>query len=230
VSAVRLDGVSHRFGAMTVLKPLSLNLEPGARHGIIGPNGAGKSTLLNIIDGTLTPTSGEVYLFGQRISGLATHQRARMGIGRVFQTPQLCGRHTAHTNVFLALAARHMHATRGWPLGRKRRQHLHDETDLALGQAGLRRVAYHGAGRLSHGHRRQLEIAVAMAAQPSLLLLDEPTAGLSHHDTDIVVDVLAGLPATITLIVVEHDQDTLRRLTTTHTQLQPAPPPEEPAR
>ncbi|HCT76859.1 MAG TPA: ABC transporter ATP-binding protein [Micromonosporaceae bacterium] len=219
MSLLCLDSVSHRFGALPVLGPLTLKLEIGARHAIAGPNGAGKSTLLNVIDGSLTCAGGEVILSGGRITRLPAHKRAQLGISRVFQQPQLSGRHTARGNVLLALARRHRLGPPMWPL-RKQRQ-LETRAAEFLAQTGLSAVAERPAGALSYGQRRQLELTVALAAEPKLLLLDEPTAGLSTHDTEVVVDLLRALPASITLLIVEHDEHVLNAIATSITTLSP---------
>jgi len=187
-----LAGVSRRFGGLTALHPISLRL-PSGRHAIIGPNGAGKSTLLALIAGTLRPTEGTITLGGRDITGLPAHARARRGIGRTFQHPAVLRRLTVTDNV--ALAGRHQN-----PAGREGIARL-------VQDAGLTAHAATPAGQLPYGLQRRLELAMALAGRPRLLLLDEPSAGLDPAELAHLTQLLAATDEATTLVVVDHHLD-----------------------
>ncbi len=201
LSASRLH---RRFGHLWALAGVDLELAPGARHAVIGPNGAGKTTLLNLIAGTVRPSSGRILLDGDDITATSAARRSRLGIARTFQTPALCASLSALDNLILG-AWRHARPTAGqWRPGRYRR--LAVRCLRQLDRLGIGHLADHPVHTLSHGQRRLLEIAVALAAHPRLLLLDEPAAGLSDSDLPHLVTCLRRLPAAVTVLLVEHDQ------------------------
>ncbi|MQA13590.1 MAG: ATP-binding cassette domain-containing protein [Pseudonocardiaceae bacterium] len=206
-----LDGTGLRreFGALAAVDGVDLAVEPGARHAVIGPNGAGKSTLLRLLSGTMRPTAGRVRLDGRDITRLAEASRARLGMAQTFQHSSLFGSMTARENVTLAAQRHGGHPA--WPLPRSQRGVAVAVGEL-LEQVGLATRAGIAAGELSHGQRRQLELAVALACRPRILLLDEPAAGMSAAESARFAGLIEALPARLTVIFVEHDLDLVFRL------------------
>jgi branched-chain amino acid transport system ATP-binding protein len=196
------------FGGLVALDGVSLKISEGERRALIGPNGAGKTTLINILAGKIPATGGAVRLGGQDITRLRSWQRARLGLAHVYQRSELFSPLSARENVALAVAAR-----RGpYRVFRAPPRSEYAEADAMLGRVGL-------AGRegvvvraLSHGERRQLELAVALAQRPRVLLLDEPTAGMSPVETARITELVAGLDRALTILIVEHDMDVVFRL------------------
>lgn len=205
-AALELEGVSRLFGGIVAVKDVTLSIAPGERVALLGPNGAGKTTLFHMISGALQPTSGRIRLFGDDITAMAPHLRARAGIGRTFQITNLFPRLTVIDHLRLCAVS----------LNGQRFSMLRP-TD---GIADVERAARDAVQRiglwpqrdtrvreLSYGHQRQLEVAMAVALQPRVLLLDEPAAGLSPAEIDPIVEMIHGLDASITVIIVEHDLD-----------------------
>jgi len=207
VSALlRVERLSRHFGALAALNGVSLDVEPRERRAIIGPNGAGKTTLFNLITGALAPTSGQVLFEDDRITGLPPHAVARRGLARSFQRTNLFPRLSVLENLRLAAAA----GARGSfdLLGSVHRL----DRPLTRAREVAAAVALSGrldepAGQLSYGEQRQLEIGVALATAPKLLLLDEPTAGMSPEETAHMTRLLLGLPRDVTMLIIEHDMD-----------------------
>jgi len=213
MALLELDGVTRRYGALVALDQVSMAVEEGEVRAVIGPNGAGKTTLFNVITGTVKPTTGRIHFAGRPIAGLASHQVCRLGLSRTFQITALFPEMSARDNVRLAAQARDR---RRWqPFGGA---HLFEQAgaqaDAALEQLGLAGVAERPAGLLSHGDQRLLEVAMALAQQPRVLLLDEPTQGLSVEETAQAVHTLAGFLKTsrMTVLLVEHDMEVVFRL------------------
>jgi len=202
---LRCTGLVREFGALRAVDGVDLTVETGARHALIGPNGAGKSTLFRIITGGLAATSGKVWLDGREITRLAEHQRARLGIGQTFQHTSLFPSMTAAENV--SLAAQRLSGRPWWPLPSTADMRLHG----FLADVGLADRAGVAVEALSYGECRRLEVAVALATGPRLLLLDEPAAGLSPAES---AEVLRAVPADVTLLFVEHDLDLVFELAT----------------
>ncbi len=201
-----LEDISHQFGSLRVLADVSLRIGQGERRAIIGPNGAGKTTLFNTIAGEITPTAGRVYFQGQDVTRLASFQRARHGISRTFQTTSLFPNLTLVDNVVLALLALRKERTQLlYPVERYRA--LYDEAGAHLGRMGFRGKENIPIHSLSYGEQRQIEIIMALVQKPKLLLLDEPTAGLSRGDVPLVTDILKTLGRDVTLVLIEHDMD-----------------------
>ena len=196
------------FGGIKALGGVSLHVADGERRAIIGPNGAGKTTLFNILTGELEPTGGSVRLAGADVTGLRPHELARRGLARMYQRNELFEPLTARENVGLAIGAA---AGPYRPFTSPRRADLAAADEL-LERVGLaeRRAAV--ARALSHGERRQLELALALAQRPRVLLLDEPTAGMSPAETVRIADLIAALDRGLTLVIVEHDMDVVFRL------------------
>lgn len=203
---MRLDvrGLTVRYGAVPALHDLNLAVPSGQRRAVIGPNGAGKTTLFNAITGDVRPTAGSIALDGRDVSRLASWQRARLGLARTFQRSTLFGDLSVAENLSLAIRLRDRLSWRFWPGGDRR---LRLEVEGRLAAAGLDRVAQRPAASLSHGEQRALEIELALAARPRLLLMDEPMAGLSGAERRAALDHLLSLPPDVTLVVVEHDLD-----------------------
>ena len=198
---LHLDQVSRRYGAVTALHPLSLDIVAGARHAIIGPNGAGKSTVLHLIAGSIGASSGQVVFDHQPITRLGSAARADRGIGRTFQHPAIVDQLSAADNVALAMRRPSLRAVvRGAPHRTLRAARV----TAALDQVGLTGQAATIAGRLSYGQRRLLEIAVVLASGPRLLLLDEPSAGLDPAEIRHLTTIIGELPAEVTVILVDH--------------------------
>jgi branched-chain amino acid transport system ATP-binding protein len=210
-SILALEGLTRRFGALAAVNAVSLEIAARERRAIIGPNGAGKTTLFNLITGHLAPSAGRIVLGGAPITGLAPHAVARRGLARSFQRNNLFPRLPVGENLRLAAAA---DGGGSWnllgrvdrlrpPLGRAR------EKAEAVGLAERLDVP---AGALSYGEQRQLEVGLALATRPRLLLLDEPTAGMSPEETLRMTRMLEGLPREITLLIIEHDMDVVASL------------------
>ncbi|HEY0393546.1 MAG TPA: ABC transporter ATP-binding protein [Candidatus Elarobacter sp.] len=214
-----LDGVSKRFGSLSVLEDVSLTIRSGERCGIIGPNGAGKSTLFNIVAGELPCSRGSVRFLGADVTRLSAHARARRGLARTFQTTTLFPRLTVLENIVLALQARS--AERFALLApRSRYRARDDEARALLDRVGLAARANEPVDALGYGEKRQIEILLALAQRPKLLLLDEPTAGLAPGDASLVTEMLKRERGGVTMVLIEHDMgvvfDVVDRLTVLH--------------
>jgi branched-chain amino acid transport system ATP-binding protein len=210
-SLLATDALSRAFGALSALNRVSLEIAPRERRAIIGPNGAGKTTLFNVITGQLAPTSGRILLDGAPIGGLAPHAVARRGISRSFQRNNLFPKLAVEENLRLAAA---VGAPGTWDLlgSVTRRRGLLDRAREVAHVVGLSDRLGEPAGRLSYGEQRQLEVGVALATGPRLLLLDEPTAGMSPEETLRMTRMLEALPREITLLIIEHDMDVVGSL------------------
>ena len=195
-------GLSKSFGALAVTCALDLDVPTPGLHALIGPNGAGKTTLIHQVMGTLAPDAGQITLDGRDITRLPPHRRARLGLARTFQISQLVPGFTAAENVALAAQARAPHPLRPWG-----RAAPFPNVAACLAQTGLAARAAVPAQDLSHGERRALEIASALALQPSCILLDEPLAGMGHEEAQFIIALLHRLKAQFGLLLVEHDMD-----------------------
>ena len=206
-----IEGVTRTFGALAALAGVSFQVAPRERRAIIGPNGAGKTTLFNVITGQLAASSGRVLFDGYPTTGLPPHAIARLGMGRSFQRTNLFPALPVLENLRLAAAAGEPGsydllgsvARRPAPLERARR---------AAEAVGLSGRLTEPAGRLSYGEQRQLEVGVVLAADPKLMLLDEPTAGMSPEETARMTRMLEGLPRDVTVLIIEHDMDVVGSL------------------
>ena len=201
-----LEGVTKSFGALKATDDVSLTLRPGEIHALIGPNGAGKTTLMALVSGRLAPDGGRIRFRGADIAGLSVAARARLGLGRSFQISSLIPEFSARRNVMLALQARAGHPFRFlMPVLRDRR--LTEPARAILARVGLEGRAGVPSAELSHGERRRLEIAVALALEPAAFLLDEPMAGMGAEGTRSLTAFLDGLRAEAPILLVEHDMD-----------------------
>ncbi|MBK4719151.1 ABC transporter ATP-binding protein [Azospirillum sp. YIM DDC1] len=195
-----------RFGGLAATDGLSLSVAEGELHALIGPNGAGKTTLIGQLSGELTPDSGTILFDGRDVTRLPVHKRAQRGLARSFQITSIFPSFTALDNVALAVQAHAGHSFRFWrDAGRDRR--LSDPARAVLERVGLGARADTRADALAHGEKRQLELAMALATGPRLLLLDEPMAGMGPEDSARMVELLQELKGGVTILLVEHDMD-----------------------
>jgi len=205
-SLLRVDKLVRRFGGIIATDHVTLEVPQGELHAIIGPNGAGKTTLISQLTGHLMPHSGSIHLAGRDISRLPAYRRSALGLARSFQITCLLSDFTAADNVALAAQARDGHSFRFFADARKERP-LREAAMEALTRVGLRDRANVQVSRLSHGEQRELELAVALATKPQLLLLDEPMAGLGVTESARMVKLLQELRKEVTIVLVEHDME-----------------------
>jgi branched-chain amino acid transport system ATP-binding protein len=207
--ALQLSGVTRRFSGLTAVSEVSLQVDPGSRHGIIGPNGAGKTTVFNIISGELAATSGTIRLFERDITRMSPSRRVSKGLGRTYQVTRTFTHLTVRENLTLAvhgLRRSKFSMLRPWSSYRERAEEVED----LAGRIGLAGKLETPASQLSHGEVRQLEVSLALALKPRLLLLDEPGAGLSPGERVGIRKLLQALPPDLTLLMIEHDMDLVR--------------------
>jgi branched-chain amino acid transport system ATP-binding protein len=203
-------GLHKRFGGIAATQDVSLTLERGARHALIGPNGAGKTTLVNLLTGMLAPSAGTILLEGKDITRLPAHERAARGLVRTFQISQLFETITPLQTLVLVIAQREGAGSRMFvPLARH--AHFAEEAAHLLQQMHLGDVMQRDTRVLPYGKRRLLEIAIALASRPRVLLLDEPMAGVPSTDSREILDTLAALPDDVTVMLIEHDMDLVFR-------------------
>jgi branched-chain amino acid transport system ATP-binding protein len=206
VSALVVSGLTKSFGGLRVTRNVSLSLEPGVRHLIIGPNGAGKTTLFNQIMGEIKPDSGTITLNGRDVTRDPSRFRATRGMARTYQIITLFHRDTILHNVSLALLA--LSPTRWNPFSSLRRQAgLAEKANAALARVNLEHLAERPLSETSYGERRRVEIAMALAQEPKVLLLDEPFAGLSVEERKDIKQLLQTIPRSVTVLMIEHDMD-----------------------
>ena len=205
--ALQVRDLRKSFGGLPATNNVSLQVMPGERRLIIGPNGAGKTTLFNLFTGDLQPDHGTIELFGETVTRLRPDQRAQRGLARTYQIITLFGKDTLQHNIMLSLLGLSPLRWSGFrPLSAY--PELFDEARRALGQVGLRHLAERPVAEVSYGEKRRVEIAMALAQRPRLLLLDEPLAGLSRAERAAVKELIAGIPREVTVIMIEHDMDT----------------------
>jgi branched-chain amino acid transport system ATP-binding protein len=206
VSALAIRDVSRNFGGVQALSNISFEVAPGERRLIIGPNGAGKTTLFNLLSGTVAVSDGQVMLFGRDITNLPPYERTRMGLARTFQITNLFPRLTVLENVLLALQAADKSAFSMLARMRANRP-LFQSAEALLQEWDLTAIAGRAAREISYGEQRQIDLILAMAVRPKVLLLDEPTAGLSAGEVVRVVGMVRSLPKDMTILMIEHDMD-----------------------
>jgi branched-chain amino acid transport system ATP-binding protein len=210
VAALQVQGLNRAFGALPVTRDVDLTLEKGARRALIGPNGAGKTTLVNLITGALKPHSGRVLLDGEDITLTGQAERARRGLARTFQINQLFRGLPVLQNVGMAISERDGHGNNMWrPLGSTRV--VLDEALDYLDALRLTDDALKLVRELPYGRQRLVEIAIALAQKPRVLLLDEPAAGVPSSETHLILDVVASLDPDIAILIIEHDMDVVFR-------------------
>jgi ABC-type branched-subunit amino acid transport system ATPase component len=208
--ALEIRGLHKSFGALAVTRDVNLALPRGARHALIGPNGAGKTTLVNLITGVLSPSAGSVFLNGEDITSLSQARRIRRGIARTFQINQLFRGLSVLENLYLAIGERTRACNRLWrPAGAERAvidEALEHLESLRLADDALKLVR-----ELPYGRQRLVEIAIALAQRPRVLLLDEPAAGVPSSESHLILDVVAALDRDIAVLIIEHDMDVVFR-------------------
>lgn len=217
--ALLADDITVEIGGLRILDQVHLSIGPGERRVILGPNGAGKTTLFNVLTGLTRPTRGRVVLHNGEITSWAPHRRSRAGLSRTFQITNLMGSLSVRDNVNLAIAARDPGIRRDGFRSLGRHRALLERSDALLARWGLGDRAHVPVQALSYGDRRHLEIVVAVACEPSVLLLDEPTAGLSPADTTEVMGLIDALERDLAIVVIEHDLTVAFRLADTVTVL-----------
>jgi branched-chain amino acid transport system ATP-binding protein len=206
MSALEVNGLCKAFGGLHVTRNVDLAVAPGERRLIIGPNGAGKTTLFNLITGELTPDSGSILLFGEDITGVPSRRRPHMGVARTYQIITLFSRDTIMRNAVLALLG--LSELRWNPLlDLDGRHELIEQARAALARVGLEHIAERPLSQTSYGERRRVEIAMALAQNPKVLLLDEPFAGLSIDERRDVRELLVAIPRDVTIVMIEHNMD-----------------------
>jgi branched-chain amino acid transport system ATP-binding protein len=207
VSAVlEVSGLSKSFGGLKVTRAVDLSVQRGERHLLIGPNGAGKTTLFNLIAGDLRADSGSIALQGRNVTGLSTHERAQQGLARTYQILTLFNRDTLLHNVMLALLGKSGLRWKHWGVF-GRQAALQRRALEVLESVGLERKSELPLAQTSYGEKRRLEIAMALAQAPDVLLLDEPLAGLSSEERDTILRLLQAIPRSVTILMIEHDME-----------------------
>jgi branched-chain amino acid transport system ATP-binding protein len=211
MSLLQVQGLRHRFGGLIATDDVSFSVATGGIHALIGPNGAGKSTLINQLSGALRPDAGRVLFDGADVTPLAMHERIARGLARSYQVTNVFKNFSALDNVALAVQSRSGSSLRFWrPVAAERA--LFDEAAAVLERVGLAARRDVPAAALSHGEQRQLELALALATRPKLLLLDEPLAGQGPEESARMIALLERLRGEVTMLLVEHDMDAVFRL------------------
>jgi branched-chain amino acid transport system ATP-binding protein len=210
--AVETTDLTIRFGGLTAVDHVNLSVAPGQRRAIIGPNGAGKTTLFNLIAGQLKPSEGRVRIDGEDVTGLAVQERTRGGVARTFQISNLFSDLTVADNVRLAVAGADPAVRRTFWRPLSGFKAVERRVDELLEQWHIAEFADERPAELAYGQQRILELVLATAGKPRVLLLDEPTAGVSKSEAERLVDTIEGLPRDLTIILVEHDMDVAFRL------------------
>jgi ABC-type branched-subunit amino acid transport system ATPase component len=210
VPALEAVALHKRFGALAVAQDINLALPVGARHALIGPNGAGKTTLINLLTGHVTPSSGRIRLGGEDISHMAPNQRVKRGLVRTYQVNSLFAELTPLETITLAVLERTGRST-AWIGSLGRHRGAIEEAAALLAQLGLDGVANRPTHALAYGQQRLLEIALALAGKPKVLLLDEPMAGIPSEESQDILATIAALPADIAILFIEHDMDLVFR-------------------
>ena len=211
---LQIQNLNKSFGGIKASSDINLQVRKGEIHAIVGPNGAGKTTLIAQISGMLKPDSGSILFNGKNITSSSTYQRAHLGLARSFQLTSVILPMTVLENVMLAVQSLSGHSFRFWsPVSNE--QHTRQQALQHLEDVGLTNNTEALAGEIAHGEQRQLEIAMALALSPKLLLLDEPTAGMSKDESGKMIKLLAGLKGETTILLIEHDMDAVFSLADT---------------
>jgi branched-chain amino acid transport system ATP-binding protein len=211
VPALATEALCKSFGALTVANEIEFRLERGARHALIGPNGAGKTSFVNLVTGAIEPSSGRILLDGDDITHLSQARRVKRGLARTFQINQLFRNLTVLENVTLAIGERHGVAGNLLrPAGARRA--IIEEAYALLEQLGIAEDALRPVKEVAYGRQRLVEIAVALGLKPSVLLLDEPAAGVPSSESGTIIEVIEKLPPELALLIIEHDMDLVFRI------------------
>lgn len=214
--ALEIVRLNKSFVGLPVTQDVSMTIRPGERRLLLGPNGAGKTTLFNQITGEILPNSGQIKLFGQDVTRLKPHQRAHLGLSRTYQIITLFPNDTLQHNVALGLLGL---VPARWNIFRPMSQHIIVEARRVLGLVGLEHLADRPISEIAYGEKRRVEIAMALAQKPKVLLLDEPLAGLSSVERNTIKKLIADIPRETSLVMIEHDMDTALDLAETITLL-----------
>jgi len=204
--AIQLENVTMAFGGLVAVNDVSIIVPRGMRGSIIGPNGAGKTTLFRIISGEIFPTTGRTIFFGKNITRWPAYRRAHFGLGRTYQVTNIFNELSVEQNVTLAALGVSSTRYRAW-LPLRMTGKLSQRVYKALHDVNIEGLRSHMANDLSHGQQRQLELAMAMVSNPQLLLLDEPSAGLTSGERNMIGELIMGLPNEMTILIIEHDLD-----------------------
>jgi branched-chain amino acid transport system ATP-binding protein len=207
---LRTERLTRHYGGVRALTDVDFRVEPGKLHAVIGPNGAGKSTLFHVITGRVPPSSGRIFFRGQEITGLPQHQVARLGIARSYQITTIFLNLTVYENIRIAAqsATNHMNF---WQRAEALRE-VGERTDEVLGIIGLSGKGNLLAGQLSHGEQRLVDVGIALATHPGVLLLDEPTAGMSPHETEQMMHFIRQLAERVSIVLVEHKMNVIMQI------------------
>ncbi|GIU95521.1 MAG: ABC transporter ATP-binding protein [Gaiellaceae bacterium] len=208
---LRLRGVGRRFGGLVAVRDVDLDVAHGERRAILGPNGAGKTTLFNVIAGDLSVSTGTVELFGRDVTRMPARKRARLGLARTYQQSRMLLGLSVEDSIYLSILGVGDGHLRPVTLPRKDRE-LRERAREAARRAAIDHKLSELVGNLSHGEHRQVAVAMALASEPKLLMLDEPASGLSRGERQLLTDLLLGLDPEITLVVIEHDMDIALRV------------------
>ncbi|MEM7227135.1 MAG: ABC transporter ATP-binding protein [Pseudomonadota bacterium] len=203
---LRAEALSRSFGALEVTRSVSLEVPLGVRHAIIGPNGAGKTTLFNLLAGELRPGAGQIFLGEREVTAMPPNRRARLGLSRSFQKNNVFAGLSVQQNLLLADIARSGRGVVFWRRLAAERD-LRERSHAIAAAVGLEGLLHRRVGELSYGAVRQLEIGLALAAEPKVLLLDEPTSGMSPEETGRILELVRGLPPDLAVVIIEHDMD-----------------------
>ena len=203
---LRLRGVGRRFGGLLAVDDVDLDVAPGERRAILGPNGAGKTTLFNVISGDLPASSGTVEMFGRGVTRVAARKRARLGLARTYQQSRLFNGLSVEDSIYLSILGIGGGHLRPVVLPRRDRE-IRERAREAARRVAIDNKLDAEVGELSHGEHRQVGLAMALASEPKILLLDEPAAGLSRGERSLLTELLLGLDREITLVLIEHDMD-----------------------
>lgn len=207
---LRLRGVGRRFGGLQAVREVDLDVAPGERCGILGPNGAGKTTLFSVIAGDMPPSSGSVELFARDVTPLPARARARLGLARTYQQSRLFPGLSVEDNIYLAVLG--VGGGRLRPVVSKHDDEIRERARAAAGKVAISDKLDELVSSLSHGEHRQVALAMALASEPKILMLDEPASGLSRGERALLTELLLALDPEITLILIEHDMDVALRV------------------
>lgn len=210
MTGLKVRGLSKSFGGLQVAQDIDFDLQPGARKALIGPNGAGKSTFGNLVTGILRPTAGTIELNGRNIAHDNEAQRVRLGIAKTFQITTLFRHLTARENMLLPIIEREKRGAQFW--GRSSRAEYADEAQERLTQFGLEDLADRRVDDLAYGQQRLIEMALTLALKPSILILDEPAAGVPSGDSHLIIDAIERIPDHVAVLIIEHDMDLVFRI------------------
>lgn len=216
--ALELEDLSFHIGGLALTRNISMQIQPGERRALMGPNGAGKTTLLNLIAGTIRPSEGRILLNGRDVTSYSAHRMGRAGVARTFQVTNLLSTHTVAENLALAVASEHRgrwSPLRGW----RGMRAVWDQVDDLVHRGGLASVARSTVAELPYGIQRKLEIVVAVARPASVVLLDEPGAGLSREEAEELIELVFALSSDIAVVFIDHDVDLVLHLATSVTVL-----------